>query len=85
MRAAGYAYILECVDGTLYCGSTNDIEKRLHEHNHAKNGAKYTKARRPVMLKYLEKCKTLGKARSREAELKRLTRANKLALIASAR
>ncbi len=76
-----YAYILQCSDGTLYCGSTNDLEKRLHEHNHAKSGAHYTKIRRPVILKHSERFRTLGKARAREAELKRLTREQKLGVI----
>lgn len=74
-------YILKCSDGTLYTGSTVDLEKRLHEHNHAKNGAKYTRARRPVELAYQEDFDDLSAARSREAEIKRLTRAEKLALI----
>jgi len=78
-----YAYILRCADDTLYCGCTNDLEKRLHEHNHAKNGAHYTKIRRPVILAYSEKFRTLAKARAREAELKRLTRDEKLAIIHS--
>lgn len=38
-----FAYILRCSDGTFYCGSTPDLEKRLHEHNHLKTGAKYTR------------------------------------------
>ena len=76
-----YAYILECKDKTLYCGSTNDLEKRLREHNNSKNGAHYTKIRRPVTLEYSETFKTLAKARAREAELKRYTRAQKLNLI----
>ena len=73
-------YILECADGTLYIGSTNDVPKRLHAHNHAKSGAKYTKARRPVVLRYEEKVGDVGTARSREAALKRLSRKEKLAL-----
>ncbi len=76
-----FVYILECADGTLYIGSTNDMEKRLHAHNHAKHGAHYTKIRRPVVLRYTERAKTLGAARSREAQLKKLTRKEKLALI----
>jgi len=74
-------YILRCADDTLYVGCTNDLEKRLHEHNHAKSGAHYTKIRRPVVLVYRERFRTLGKARAREAELKRLTRGEKLALL----
>ncbi len=76
-----FAYILECADGSLYCGSTVDLEKRLREHNHAKSGAHYTKIRRPVILKYFEMFKTLKKARSREAALKKLPRERKIKLI----
>jgi putative endonuclease len=74
-------YILECSDKTLYIGSTNNLEKRLLEHNNSKNGAHYTKIRRPVILKYSENFPTLSLARAREAELKRLSRVEKLRLI----
>jgi len=77
----GYVYILECNDGTFYIGSTTDIQRRVHEHNTAKNGAHYTKIRRPVQLRYSEQLPTLGEARSREAALKRLSRKQKQALI----
>lgn len=76
-----FAYILECNDGTLYSGSTNDLAKRLHAHNNSKSGAHYTKIRRPVVLRYSCKVKTLSAARAKEAEFKRLTREEKLALI----
>ena len=76
-----HTYILRCSDDTLYVGCTNNIEKRLHEHNHAKAGAHYTKIRRPVVLVYSEKHRTLSKARSREAALKRLSRTQKLQLL----
>jgi putative endonuclease len=72
-----YVYILLCCDDTYYTGSTNNIEKRLHEHNHAKNGAHYTKIRRPVVLKYVEKHITYAEARAREAEIKRMNRKQK--------
>lgn len=75
-----YVYILECADQTLYVGSTNDLVKRLHQHNTAKSGAHYTKIRRPVALKYSEVVDSLALARAREAMLKRLSRADKLAL-----
>jgi putative endonuclease len=78
-----FVYILECADQTLYVGSTNDLEKRLHQHNNAKAGAHYTKIRRPVRLVYREEVETLSKARSREAKLKRLTRTEKLELVSS--
>jgi putative endonuclease len=74
-------YILRCSDQTLYTGSTNNLKKRLVEHNTRKNGAHYTKIRRPVTLVYTEVCRTLGKARSREAEIKRLSRLQKQKLI----
>lgn len=76
-------YILECADSTLYTGITTDLKRRVLEHNSAKVGAKYTKARRPVALAYSEKAKTRSAALMREATLKRLTRKEKLTLIRS--
>ncbi len=76
-----YVYILECADTTLYVGSTTDLEKRLHAHNHLKSGAHYTKIRRPVVLKYSEKHKTYSKVRAREGELKRMSREEKIRLL----
>ncbi len=76
-----HVYVLKCSDDTLYVGCTNNLEKRLHEHNNAKSGAHYTKIRRPVTLVYSEKCATLAEGRTREAELKRLSRKEKLELI----
>lgn len=76
-----FVYMLECADGTYYIGSTNNLEKRLHEHNHSKNGAHYTKIRRPVVLKYFETAASLSEARKREAELKRLSRKEKEILL----
>ena len=77
-------YILECSDGSLYTGSTTDIEKRLHEHNYLKSGAHYTKIRRPVKLVYFEPLETLGEARKKENAIKALTRDQKLRLVKSA-
>jgi putative endonuclease len=76
-----FVYILKCSDGTLYVGCANDLEKRLHEHNTSKNGAHYTKIRRPVKLVYSERCADLAEGRRREAEIKRLSREQKMALI----
>ena len=76
-----YVYILECADGTLYVGATNNIDKRLLEHNTSKRGAHYTKIRRPVVLKYSETFPTLTLARAREAEIKRWKREEKLRLL----
>ena len=61
-----FLYILECADTTLYVGSTNNLEKRLREHNELKSGAHYTKIRRPVVLKYKEELPSLSEARKRE-------------------
>lgn len=77
------AYILECADGSLYAGSTNDLTRRLRQHNGSKAGAHYTKIRRPVILRYSESLPSLKEARAREAELKRLPRQKKLELIRS--
>jgi len=74
-------YILECADKTLYIGSTNDLEKRVHAHNHLKSGARYTKQRRPVRVVYSEECATLSEALKRECALKKLTRKEKLHII----
>ena len=66
-----FVYILECSDKTYYVGCTNNLEKRIGEHNRSKSGAHYTKIRRPVILKHSEQFNTLLKARNREAEIKR--------------
>jgi putative endonuclease len=76
-----FTYILECADETLYVGCTNNLEKRLVEHNNSKKGAHYTKIRRPVILKYKDEFKTLGEARKREAEIKKWSRAKKYHLV----
>lgn len=77
-----YTYILRCADGTLYTGWTNDLEKRLAAHN-AGTAAKYTRPRRPGTLVYQEAFPTKEEAMRRERQIKRLTRAEKLALIQS--
>ena len=77
-------YILRCADGSLYTGWTNDLEGRVKAHNADRGGSKYTRSRRPVMLVYWEECETREQAMSREWHIKRLKRAQKLALIAQA-
>ena len=74
-------YLLECADGTLYTGSTNNLKKRLRMHNTPASGAKYTRSRRPVKLVFSEGGLAFGQARSREAEIKRMTRKQKLDLL----
>lgn len=75
-----YTYILECSDGTLYCGYTTNLEKRVAEHNKGK-GAKYTKSRRPVKLVYFEEFPTKSLAMKRECSIKKLKREEKLRLL----
>lgn len=75
-------YILECSDSTLYVGVTTDVDRRINEHNTCNHkGAKYTRSRRPVKLAYSEPQPTRSEACKREASLKKLTRAQKQALI----
>jgi len=78
-----FVYILECADKSLYVGCTNNLERRLKQHNDSKWGAHYTKIRRPVVLKYKENFKALKEARQREAEIKGWRREKKLILINS--
>ena len=73
-------YILECADGSLYTGITNDMERRLEEHGTGK-GAKYTKGRGPFHVVYTEHHKDRAAASKREREIKDLRRNQKLALI----
>ena len=80
MEKKNYTYILECRDGSLYTGWTNDIEKRVEAHNSG-NGAKYTRARRPVKLVYLEESQTKEEAMSREYAIKQMNRQKKLEMI----
>jgi len=73
-------YLLRCADDTLYCGITNDLEKRLAAHN-AGEGAKYTRGRLPVRVAYSESCTDKSAALKRELQIKRLSRAGKVALV----
>lgn len=72
-----FVYVLECADKSYYVGSTNDLRKRLKQHNESKWGAHYTKIRRPVIMKHSEQFETLIEARRREAEIKRWKRKKK--------
>ena len=75
-----YVYLLQCADGTFYCGWTTDPEKRLKAHNSG-HGAKYTRSRLPVKLVYCEACENRHEAMSREWHLKRMSREEKKAII----
>ncbi|WP_445492827.1 GIY-YIG nuclease family protein [Niallia sp. 03133] len=71
-----YFYVLECRDGTLYAGYTNDLEKRVNTHNKGK-GAKYTRGRLPVALLYYEAFSTKSEALKAECGFKKMDRKNK--------
>ena len=76
-----YVYIVECADGTLYTGWTNDVEKRINEHNGGRSGAKYTRSRRPVRLLFVKECLSLSDALKEEARIKRMSKAQKIQMI----
>ena len=78
-----YAYILRCRDGSLYCGYTNDLQRRLQAHNSG-TGSKYTRSRLPVELVYYEEFQSKNEALSREWHLKQLSHAQKLSLFETA-
>ena len=80
-KTMNYVYLLRCADGSLYCGWTTDLERRLRVHNSGK-GAKYTRSRLPVELVYWESFEDRTQALSREWHLKRLSREEKLQLAA---
>lgn len=77
-----FVYILECADGTLYTGITNDLERRIAVHNGGK-GAKYTRGRGPVILRYFEILKGRSRATVRESEIKTMCKKDKLLLVRS--
>ena len=77
-----YIYIVECNDGSLYTGITNDLDKRINAHN-AGLGAKYTKSRLPVHLRYSEPATNRSQASQREYAIKSLKKSAKIYLIAT--
>jgi putative endonuclease len=77
-------YVLCCGDGSLYTGMTNDLSRRLSMHRSGRGGA-YTRSRLPVRLVYSERRRSRSAALRREAQLKRLPRSAKLALVRGAR
>ncbi len=72
-------YVLECGDATLYTGITNDLARRVAQHEKGA-GAKYTRGRGPLKVVYLEKQADRATASKREIEIKALSRAEKRAL-----
>ena len=77
---AWHVYIIECSDGSLYTGITNDLDRRITAHNDGR-GAKYTKSRRPVRLRYSEPAADRKNASRREYAIKSLRKAEKMRLI----
>ena len=81
MGALGaFVYLLRCADGTLYCGWSTDPERRLRQHL-AGTASRYTRVRRPVELVWHAECSDRSEAMREEARIKRLSRAEKRALI----
>lgn len=74
---AWQVYIVRCADATLYTGIARDVHKRIDEHNHSHLAARYTRARRPVVLVYSEGCETRSQALRREMAIKKLSRREK--------
>ncbi len=77
-----FTYLLRCADGSLYCGWTNDLEKRFAAHN-AGTASKYTRSRLPVTPVYAERHDTKQEAMRREYSIKHMTKEKKEALIVS--
>lgn len=77
-----HVYIVECSDGTLYTGTTTDVQRRIDQHNNG-TGAKYTQMRRPVVLKGYLTFSTQSLACKEEYRIKQLSRSQKLTLIES--
>lgn len=76
-----YVYMVRCADDTLYTGIARDVVRRIGEHNGGRQGARYTRARRPVSLVYQERCTGRAQATRRELEIKRLSRLEKERLL----
>ena len=82
MEKQWVVYILQCKDGSLYTGITDDFQRRLAAHTAGK-GAKYTRGRGPFTVRYIENCETHGDALRREFAIKSLKKAEKEALCAN--
>lgn len=75
-----FVYILECSDGSFYTGITNDLDRRQQQHNEG-TASRYTRSRRPVILRYQESCESRSQALIRECSLRLLTRKQKEDLV----
>ena len=83
MAEDAFVYLLRCGDDSLYCGWTTDVERRVGQHQ-AGVASRYTRSRRPVELAWSVAVGSRGEAMSEEARIKRLSRAEKLALVCTA-
>jgi putative endonuclease len=79
-KVSHFVYIVRCADGTFYTGYTTDVQKRVDTHNKGK-GAKYTRARVPVVLVWWSECESKSAAQQREYVIKQMTRKQKKHLI----
>ncbi len=77
-----FLYMVECRDGSLYTGITNDIERRIGQHNDG-TGARYTRSRRPVRIRYQELCESRSAALMRECAVRLMSPKEKWALISA--
>lgn len=78
-----WVYLVLCIDGTWYCGIARDTERRVRAHNNTKQGARYTRTRRPVILAWEEPCDSQSEALVRERQIKRMSHKQKHALVSS--
>lgn len=83
VMSSWYVYMVKCSDTSLYTGVTTDLERRIQEHNHQKEGARYTRAKRPVTLVYSEGLDGRAAACKREAQIKKMSRKQKLQLVST--
>ncbi len=81
MNSAYFVYVVQCTDDTYYTGITTDLRRRIEEHNTSPKGARYTRTRHPVVLRYSEKHPNKSEALKREMTIKKMKRAEKIELI----
>ena len=82
LNSIWWVYIVECSDGTLYTGISNNVSKRISDHNEGK-GAKYTRGRLPVALKWSKVCDNKSEASKLENKIKKMSKKEKLKLISN--
>lgn len=78
-----FVYMVRCSDASLYSGVTTDVERRFKEHTESKKGSKYVRAKIPLRVVYTEPCASRSEAQIREAQLKKMKKEEKEALVKS--